>query len=592
MKITCESCGAKYTIADDKVVGRKVKIRCKGCGTPIVVDGQKSADAPDSAAHAPIAPGTPEGAQRDTEWSVNLSDTDQRTMSTQELVDGWKAGTVTADAYVWKEGMADWVPLLECGELAMLLGSDPRVSSPSGEAGAVVSSADPIAASSSQPATPFAFSAETQDPGTPTPGANGAAAPDSKNGAQGARLSGGGDLATSVRTSRPPARAITPAHQRAAAKQEGGARATAARVAGARAQGADLFAGVESAGAEIDIPVSVPALPQAGTTPYDDRPTGARNENSVLFSLDALKAQGSTPSPRSERSANNEDPFGMSSGGMAALGGGNPLFTLADNQRLISAPPPPEPPPRAVEAVASAPPPGTVALSKKTLLSIVGGGLALVLLVGVGIGAALGGDDDKAEKAEVAAEGAEKTDKADTADATDKADKPKEDDDKPAAGADEAEKAEAPSSEKSDESSKDEKAEEESDEDDDKKADSGKSSTKKVSSSKPAPKKVTSKSTKETTAKATQPFNRNAAVAALSKAASQARSCKKSGGPTGTGKVTLTFANSGRVTSATVNGAPFAGTSVGGCVASVFRKAKVPAFTGNPVRVSKSFTVK
>src|SRR5690606_10599137 len=110
----------------------------------------------------PIAPGTPEGAQCDTEWSVNLSDTDQRTMSTQELVDGWKAGTVTADAYVWKEGMADWVPLLECGELAMLLGSDPRVSSPSGETGAVVSSADPIAASSSQPATPFAFSAETQ----------------------------------------------------------------------------------------------------------------------------------------------------------------------------------------------------------------------------------------------------------------------------------------------------------------------------------------------------------------------------------------------------------------------------------------------
>ena len=40
MKIACEACGAKYTIADDKVRGRRVKIRCKGCGTPIVVDGQ------------------------------------------------------------------------------------------------------------------------------------------------------------------------------------------------------------------------------------------------------------------------------------------------------------------------------------------------------------------------------------------------------------------------------------------------------------------------------------------------------------------------------------------------------------------------
>src|SRR5690606_29608926 len=109
-----------------------------------------------------------------------------------------------------------------------------------------------------------------------------------------------------------------------------------------------------------------------------------------------------------------------------------------------------------------------------------------------------------------------------------------------------------------------------------------------VSSSKRETKKVTSKSTKEAEPKATQPFNRNAAVAALSNAANQARSCKKPGGPTGTGKVTLTFANSGRVTSAVVSDPPFAGTSVGGCVASVFRKAKVPPFTGNPVRVSKS----
>ena len=43
MKIACQSCQAKYTIADEKVVGKVVKIRCKKCGTTIVVNGQEGA---------------------------------------------------------------------------------------------------------------------------------------------------------------------------------------------------------------------------------------------------------------------------------------------------------------------------------------------------------------------------------------------------------------------------------------------------------------------------------------------------------------------------------------------------------------------
>src|SRR5688500_11875502 len=120
MKITCESCGAKYTIADDKVIGRKVKIRCKGCSTPIVVDGQKLGPS-----GAP--PGSPDAKaetllpQPSPDWSVNLSETDQRSMTTQQLVEAFQAGQITPEAYVWREGMADWVPLLDCAELAPLL---------------------------------------------------------------------------------------------------------------------------------------------------------------------------------------------------------------------------------------------------------------------------------------------------------------------------------------------------------------------------------------------------------------------------------------------------------------------------------------
>ena len=86
-------------------------------------------------------------------------------------------------------------------------------------------------------------------------------------------------------------------------------------------------------------------------------------------------------------------------------------------------------------------------------------------------------------------------------------------------------------------------------------------------------------------------FNRGAASAALGGAAGAARSCKKPDGPTGSGKVKVTLAPSGNVTSAAVVGAPFAGTSVGGCVASAFRSAKVPAFSGSPVSVTKSFSI-
>jgi hypothetical protein len=89
----------------------------------------------------------------------------------------------------------------------------------------------------------------------------------------------------------------------------------------------------------------------------------------------------------------------------------------------------------------------------------------------------------------------------------------------------------------------------------------------------------------------TAPFDRGAAISSLNAAAGGASGCKKPDGPTGTGRVAVTFAPTGRVTSANVEGPPFAGTSVGGCVAARFRGASVPAFAGSPVTVHKSFSI-
>ena len=57
MKISCPTCAAKYTIADDKARGKSVKIKCKKCGTSIVAGGDEGASAT---------------------WSINIAEDDQR----------------------------------------------------------------------------------------------------------------------------------------------------------------------------------------------------------------------------------------------------------------------------------------------------------------------------------------------------------------------------------------------------------------------------------------------------------------------------------------------------------------------------------
>ncbi len=42
MKISCQSCRRNLAIADEKVLGKIVKIRCKKCGSTIVINGNES----------------------------------------------------------------------------------------------------------------------------------------------------------------------------------------------------------------------------------------------------------------------------------------------------------------------------------------------------------------------------------------------------------------------------------------------------------------------------------------------------------------------------------------------------------------------
>lgn len=121
MKISCPSCSAKYSIADDKVQGRLAKIRCRKCGTSIVIDGNvspvhiyagDSADEPTAAAPA---------AASGTTYSVDLGENDQRQMTVSEIVAAYNAGTITGDTFVWADGFADWTALAQVDEIVAAL---------------------------------------------------------------------------------------------------------------------------------------------------------------------------------------------------------------------------------------------------------------------------------------------------------------------------------------------------------------------------------------------------------------------------------------------------------------------------------------
>jgi hypothetical protein len=83
-------------------------------------------------------------------------------------------------------------------------------------------------------------------------------------------------------------------------------------------------------------------------------------------------------------------------------------------------------------------------------------------------------------------------------------------------------------------------------------------------------------------------FNVEAAKTALNTAATKAASCA---GTSGKGKVQLTFAPSGKVSAAQLLDGPFAGTPAGKCALKHFKAAHVPAFSGTPQTVAKSFKI-
>ncbi len=267
MKIVCDACAAKYSIADDKVKGKVFKIRCKKCSNIIVVRG--TAGAAEEPAAAPYDQketrvydygsqdaGAPAPAD-DAVWHVVIDQEQVGPITVADIQARFAASELDAESYVWREGFTDWLPLSQVPDFAALVagGSTTHAQSPSSGNDAVASM--------------FGSAAGFEEPAAP------------------ARAEVGDVFA-----------------------------AHAAKVAAVADDGGDLFGDVAPPAPEVGGFGGGRAAPQGSPAATAAGMRGQRSENSVLFSLNNLAAMagdGGRSAPAASAS---------SSGGSAQHGGG------------------------------------------------------------------------------------------------------------------------------------------------------------------------------------------------------------------------------------------------------------------------------
>ena len=269
MKISCQSCQSKYNVADEKVQGKIVKIRCRKCGATIVVNGTAGATTNGSVVPEPPQPAA--AADGGEQWHVNVNENDQRSMAMAELVEAYNAGAITQETFIWTDGMDDWKPLSDVDAVVAALHAHADQANAAGQGQIYAASVVPAYEPEPEPAP--APAARTYEAPAPPPSYG------SSYGAQ--------------------AQAVVPASEPRRA-------AVVKREARAR----DLFGG---AGGD-DVQTSAPSMPHATSREADDaasKLTGERNENSVLFSLAVLTQAGDERPAHEAPSPTQKDDSGL-----------------------------------------------------------------------------------------------------------------------------------------------------------------------------------------------------------------------------------------------------------------------------------------
>ena len=142
MKFSCDSCGRKYRIEDDKVRGKTLRMDCRKCGKKILIEGKKlfatTSERPPTArppaASSPLSKGfydqvsSPQvnvggglAVREPKHWHVEINNVAVGPIGRSEVARKIEMGAVRASSLCWREGFDDWRPLHTVAELASLL---------------------------------------------------------------------------------------------------------------------------------------------------------------------------------------------------------------------------------------------------------------------------------------------------------------------------------------------------------------------------------------------------------------------------------------------------------------------------------------
>lgn len=117
MNVTCDKCNKRYSIADDKVRGKSVKIRCKQCQNLISVQGPAAVSAGVELGGGPAVAGSPWEDERTrampaidvtAQWFAMVKGKQLGPFDFKGLEGKVKTGELTLRTYLWKQGMGDW----------------------------------------------------------------------------------------------------------------------------------------------------------------------------------------------------------------------------------------------------------------------------------------------------------------------------------------------------------------------------------------------------------------------------------------------------------------------------------------------------
>ncbi|HEY1101094.1 MAG TPA: GYF domain-containing protein [Myxococcota bacterium] len=146
MKFSCDRCQTRYSIGDDKVKGKVLKIRCKTCGNIVVVreqlptvQGEASGFATPQVASnggtgsinvqpnmvASSSTGVTTAARPEIDWYVAIKGKQHGPAKHDEVVRLFRDGRITDRTYLWHDQLPSWVRLKDLPEFAAAVAEGP-----------------------------------------------------------------------------------------------------------------------------------------------------------------------------------------------------------------------------------------------------------------------------------------------------------------------------------------------------------------------------------------------------------------------------------------------------------------------------------